>query len=208
MLKMKSSLTMNRALMTVAWAMLSVGCGGAASSPAESAGDAGGNTRAESGTASSGSGQTASDNQAAASHLPDFELETLEGDTVALSDHLGKDVILIDFWATFCDPCLVAMPHLSALYDKYEGDGFVVLGVSIDGPDSMARVRSEVRKAGVTFPILLDPETEALALYNPKTSAPYSVLISRDGHVIKKKEGFTPTDVPTLEEAVKAALAQ
>ncbi len=138
--------------------------------------------------------------------LPDFEVETLDGDTVTLSDHLGKSVILIDFWATFCDPCLVAMPHLNDLYEKYQEDGFVVLGVNIDGPNSMGRVRSEVRKARVTFPILLDPETEALSLYNPKTSAPYSVLIDRNGEIIKKKEGFTPTDVPALEEAIKAAL--
>lgn len=139
-------------------------------------------------------------------HLPDFELETLGGDTVALSDYLGKEVVLIDFWATFCDPCLVAMPHLNSLYEKYRKDGFVILGVSIDGPNSVGRVRSEVRKAGVSFPILLDPETEALSLYNPKTSAPYSVLIDRKGRIIKKKEGFSPSDVPDLEDTIKAAL--
>lgn len=139
-------------------------------------------------------------------NLPDFQLETLDGTTVALSDHLGKSVILIDFWATFCDPCLVAMPHLNDLYEKYGKDGFVVLGVNIDGPTSVGRVRSEVKKARVTFPILLDPETEALSLYNPKTSAPYSVLIDRKGHIIKRQEGFTPTDVPALDEAIRAAL--
>lgn len=125
---------------------------------------------------------------------------------MALSDHLGQKVILIDFWATFCDPCLVAMPHLNDLYEKYEDEGFIILGVSVDGPESVGRVRSEVRKLGVTFPILLDQETEALALYNPKSSAPYSVLIDMSGNILKKKEGFTPTDVPELEEAIEGAL--
>jgi peroxiredoxin len=138
--------------------------------------------------------------------LPDFELEILSGDTVALSDHLGKEVILIDFWATYCEPCLLAMPHLGKLYEKYQKDGFVILGVNIDGPNSLSRVRGAVRKTGANFPILLDPETEALALYNPKTSAPYSVLIDRKGKIIKRKEGFTPSDVPDLEDAIKAAL--
>ena len=158
---------------------------------------------AQNGGAPDGSG---SDGGEVASNLPGFELETLDGKSMSLDEHLGKKVILIDFWATYCDPCLTAMPHLNKLYEKYGKDGFVILGITIDGPASMVRVRSEVRKAGVTFPILLDPETEVLSLYNPKTSAPYSILIGRDGKVIKRKEGFTPTDVPVLEEAIVAAL--
>lgn len=178
------------------------GCRPAApATSASAAGGGAGGARAE--HAKGDSNRVPSEN---AQNLPDFELETLDGETVALSDHLGKDVILIDFWATFCQPCLIAMPHLNRLYEKYQKDGFVILGVSIDGPNSMGRVRSEARKAGVTFPILLDPETAALALYNPKTSAPYSVLIDRTGHILERKEGFTPGDVPALEEAIKAAL--
>jgi peroxiredoxin len=139
---------------------------------------------------------------------PDFELPTLEGKTVRLSDHLGKDVVLIDFWATFCDPCLAAMPHLDSLYKKHKADGFVVLGISIDGPDSIAQVKSEVSKLGVSFPILLDQETRVVALYNPKTSAPFSVLIARDGQVLAKKEGYTTGDSTSVDADVAAAVAK
>jgi peroxiredoxin len=139
---------------------------------------------------------------------PDFELPTLDGGNVRLSDHLGKEVILIDFWATFCDPCLAAMPHLDALYKKHKAQGFVVFGVSIDGPDSIAQVKTEVSKLGVSFPILLDQETHVVALYNPKTSAPYSVLIGRDGHVITKKEGYTTGDSSAVENDIVAALGK
>lgn len=188
-------------LMAVSSAM--VGCGGAqAGSSASSASSSDRETAHEPSGAQNGEEKAA----APPSSLPDFELETLTGETVRLSDHVGKKVILIDFWATFCDPCLVAMPHLNDLYKKYESDGFLVLGVSIDGPESLSRVRSEVRKLGVDFPILLDPETEALALYNPKTSAPFSILIDKSGNVVKKKEGFTPTDVPELEKAIVSLL--
>ncbi len=138
---------------------------------------------------------------------PDFELETLSGGTVRLGDHIGKDVVLIDFWATYCDPCLASMPHLDALYEKYKDRGFVVLGVSIDGPDSIAQVRSEVQKLGVHFPILLDQETQAVSLYNPKTSAPYSVLIGRHGRVLAKQEGYSTTGASSLDTAVAAAVA-
>ena len=139
---------------------------------------------------------------------PDFQLETLTGDTARLSDHLGKDVVLVDFWATFCEPCLASMPHLDALYKKYKDKGFVVLGVSIDGPDSIAQVRSEVQKLGVTFPILLDQETRVVSLYNPKTSAPYSVLIGRNGRIRQKREGYTTGSAAALESDIAAALAQ
>ncbi|MCA9597105.1 MAG: TlpA family protein disulfide reductase [Myxococcales bacterium] len=139
---------------------------------------------------------------------PDFELPTLTGDTVRLSDHLGKDVVLLDFWATFCDPCLTAMPHLDEVYKKHKDEGFVVLGISIDGPDSIAEVKTTVAKLGVSFPILLDQETSVVALYNPKTSAPYSVLIGRDGSIITKKEGYTTGDSGAVERDVEAALAK
>jgi len=138
---------------------------------------------------------------------PDFQLDTLNGDSVRLGDHLGKDVVLIDFWATYCDPCLASMPHLEQIYEKYKSKGLVVLGISIDGPDSIAQVRAEVEKLGVTFPILLDQETRVVALYNPKTSAPYSVLIGRNGHIRAKREGYTTGSSSALEADIVAALS-
>jgi len=172
--------------LTAALAAFAVACGGAAAG--------GSGTSAPSGT----SGGTP----------PDFQLETLTGETARLSDHLGKEVVLVDFWATFCEPCLASMPHLDALYKKYKDKGFVVLGVSIDGPDSVAQVRSEVQKLGVSFPILLDQETRVVALYNPKTSAPYSVLIGKDGRIRQKREGYTTGSASALEADITAALAQ
>lgn len=138
---------------------------------------------------------------------PDFELATLDGGSVRLSDHLGKDVVLIDFWATYCEPCLRAMPHLDALYRKHRERGFVVLGVSLDGSDSLPEVRAEVQKLGVTFPILLDNETRVVSLYNPKTSAPYSVLIDKNARVRIKREGYTTGSGAALERDIEAVLA-
>lgn len=123
-----------------------------------------------------------------------------------MSSHFGKDVVLIDFWATFCKPCLRAMPDLDALYRSRKDRGFVVLGVSIDGPASSADVQAEVSRLGVTFPILLDQESRAVALYNPRASAPFSVLIGRDGRVLTQREGYTTGSHEALERDVDAAL--
>lgn len=156
--------------------------------------------------ATGGVGAAPQSAEATGSTPPDFELESLSGETVRLADHLGKEVVLIDFWATFCEPCLTSMPHLDELYKKYKSRGFEVLGVSIDGPESTAQVRTEVGKLGVTFPILLDQETRVVALYNPKTSAPFSVLIGKDGRIRVKREGYSTGNAAALESDIVAAL--
>jgi len=137
---------------------------------------------------------------------PDFELPRLDGGSERLSDHFGKDVVLIDFWATFCKPCLRAMPDLDALYRSRKQRGFVVLGVSIDGPGSTADVQAEVSRLGVSFPILLDQDSRAVALYNPRASAPFSVLIGRDGRVLTRREGYTTGAHESIERDVDSAL--
>ena len=139
---------------------------------------------------------------------PDFELSTVDGGSERLSQHLGKDVVLLDFWATYCEPCLAGMPHLDALYREHREQGFVVFGISIDGPDSVSQVRTAVSKLGVSFPILLDQETRVAGLYNPKVSAPYSVLIGRDGRILKKQEGYTTGSAALLDRDVADALAR
>ncbi|MCA9629741.1 MAG: TlpA family protein disulfide reductase [Myxococcales bacterium] len=191
----------------LSFGLLVAACGGAQPAPTTAAGEPA--ASASTASASDGSAEEpAASPEPTGAKPPDFELETLDGGSVRLSDHLGKDVILVDFWATFCDPCMAAMPHLDELYKKYKDKGFVVLGVSIDGPDGLAQVRTEVRKMGVSFPILLDKETRVVSLYNPKTSAPYSVLIGRDGRIITKKEGYVTGDANALERDIEAAVGR
>jgi len=149
---------------------------------------------------------TATGASATAARPPDFELPRLDGGTERLSEHFGKDVVLLDFWATFCKPCLRAMPELDALYRSRKQKGFVVLGVSIDGPGSTADVQAEVSRLGVSFPILLDQDSRAVALYNPRASAPFSVLIGRDGRVLLQREGYTSGAENSIERDVDAAL--
>ena len=153
-----------------------------------------------------GSGATAP--PAGSGTPPDFELSTLTGGHEHLADHLGKQVILVDFWATFCEPCLLALPNLDALYRSRKARGFLVLGISIDEASSASRVRAEVSKLELTFPILLDQDTRVVALYNPRATAPYSVLIGRDGRVLRRQEGYTASGHQALEQAVDSALAQ
>jgi peroxiredoxin len=137
---------------------------------------------------------------------PDFTLKSTEGRTVHLSDYLGKSVVLIDFWSTTCDPCLAEMPHLVDLYKAKKDKGFVVLAVSLDGPESLADVNRVVHDKEMVFPVLLDQETTVVARYNPKREMPFSVLIDRTGAIIQKKGGYTPGDEKSLVAEVEKAL--
>ncbi|MCC6553030.1 MAG: TlpA family protein disulfide reductase [Polyangiaceae bacterium] len=136
----------------------------------------------------------------------DFSLPTLDGKTARLSDHAGK-VVLIDFWSTTCDPCLAEMPHLVDLYKKHKDKGFVVLAVSLDGPESRAQVSSVAHDKEMIFPVLLDEETKVTARFNPKRELPFSVLVGKNGAIIRKRGGYQPGDEKALEEEIEKALA-
>jgi peroxiredoxin len=136
----------------------------------------------------------------------DFATRDVEGRTVKLSDHLGKEVILLDFWATYCEPCLAEMPHLRALYEKHKPKGFIVLAISMDGPETVADVPSFVKRNGMIFPVLFDEDSRIVSLYNPKKSAPLSILIDRSGKIVRVHEGYNPGDEEQIEAAVSIIL--
>ncbi len=168
---------------------MAVGCNGSSSSGAKTAGNDGG------GSSSKPKGSA-----------PDFSLPSLDGSNVALSDYLGKNVVLIDFWSTTCDPCLVEMPHLVAMYEKYKSQGFVVLAISGDDADTVGRVPNVVHDKKMTFPVLLDQETTVIARYHPPKTMPFWVLIDRDGNIVKKKNGYDPGDEIALAQEIEKLL--
>jgi peroxiredoxin len=138
--------------------------------------------------------------------LPSFELPDLDGNSVRLSDYLGKDVVFLDFWASWCQPCHAEMPHLQTLYDKYRDRGFIVLGIAMDDTTTTSQVAPSARKDGIRFPVLLDTQSRAVTLYNPGKSAPYGVLIDRKGRVVHQRAGYTPGDEGPLEVEIQKNL--
>ncbi len=134
---------------------------------------------------------------------PDFTLKTLDGGEITLSDLIGK-VVLVDFWSTTCDPCLAEMPELVKLYNARKDKGFELLAVTIDGPETVAKVPSTVRKNKMTFPILLDEDTEAMDRYNPKGELPFTAVINKQGRIVMKRAGYQPGDESSWQKLVDA----
>jgi peroxiredoxin len=143
---------------------------------------------------------------AAAGAAGDFALRDVGGRLVRLSDYLGEQVVMLSFWATWCVPCAAELPHLERLYGDHKADGFVVLGISMDGPETVADVRPFVRRHGLSFPVLLDEETRVVGKYNPRRAAPFNVLIGRDGQVARTREGFVAGDEVAIATDVQALL--
>ena len=108
----------------------------------------------------------------------DFELSTLQGNTVKLSDYRGK-VVFLNIWATWCPPCREEMPFMEALYRRLKDRDFEILAVSIDRKGKEV-VGPFVEKYGLTFPILLDPENTVYKLYG-LTGVPETFIVYRNG---------------------------
>ena len=137
----------------------------------------------------------------------DFTARGIDGQTVRLSDHLGKDAILIDFWSTYCQPCLAMFPHVKRIQQRYKDRGFVVLAVSMDPPETMVNVPAYAQRNGLEgLNLLYDEDSHIASLYNPKKVEPFLLVLDKKGRVVKTHEGFNNGDELLIEEAVKTAV--
>jgi peroxiredoxin len=116
---------------------------------------------------------------------PDFSLERLEGGEVSLSDHRG-DVVLINFWATWCAPCRAEIPAIESVHQARQNDGFVVLGVNYQ--ESRDVVEPFARELAVTYPVLLDESGRIMETYRA-IGLPMSVLVDREGIIRVRHTG-------------------
>ncbi|MFM1652768.1 thiol-disulfide oxidoreductase ResA [Brevibacillus sp. B_LB10_24] len=116
---------------------------------------------------------------------PNFSLKQLDGTPMKLSDLQGK-AVLLNFWASWCDPCKAEMPDLEKEYGKWKDKGLVVVGVNIG--ETPLIVNQFVEPRGLTFPILLDAKNEITKLYNIGP-IPTSFFIDANGKVVDKVVG-------------------
>jgi peroxiredoxin len=119
---------------------------------------------------------------------PDFALKSSSGENLRLSEYRG-DVVMINFWATWCGPCRQEMPLLDELYTRYERVGFNLLGVNID--DDSRRAMQMIEELGVNFPVLFDAQKEVSKLYDVE-AMPVTVLVDREGNVRYVHHGYKP----------------
>ncbi len=135
---------------------------------------------------------------------PNFTLKSLSGENLKLSE-LAGNVVMINFWASWCGPCLQEMPLLNQIHNKYEPLGFTVLGVNVEQNSDNARAFLADR--GVGFPVLLDTNNQVVQLYDVVVM-PTTVLVDRDGNMRFLHQGYKSGDEAQYRKMVKKLLRE
>jgi len=135
---------------------------------------------------------------------PDFTLHSVGGPNLRLKEQRGQ-VVMLNFWASWCAPCRQEMPRLNRLYEKYHGSGFQLLGVNVD--DDVRNAAGASTQLGLRFPVLLDTEKKVSRLYDLGTM-PSTVLIDRDGRVRYIHPGYKEGYEQQYEEQIRELLRE
>ena len=134
---------------------------------------------------------------------PSFTLQDLKGNQISLSDFKGK-VVVLDFWATWCPPCVKEIPHFIELYEQYKDKGFAMVGISLDY-QGISVVKSFARKYQVNYPILMT-DGQVDKAYGGITSIPTTFVIDSAGNIRQKYVGYR--DKAVFEADIKALLEE
>lgn len=140
----------------------------------------------------------------AGAKLPEIGEKDLSGKPVTAASLAGK-VVIVDFWASWCAPCKQELPLLDKLYKKYQAQGLVVVGVSVD--KDVANVRKFLGSMPLSFPIVHDASHGIAGRYEPP-KMPSSYIIDRKGIVRYVQAGFHADDAGEIEKQIKSLLAK
>ncbi len=136
---------------------------------------------------------------------PDFSWQTPDGKVVHLSDLKGK-VVLLDFWATWCGPCRMTIPHVESLYEKFKDKGLVVIGINLDGPGKRETVSKFIKEHGITYTVVGDNGT--VAQEYGVSGIPRFFFIDKHGRIAKTVVGYDPNMEETFAKEITTLLSE
>jgi thiol-disulfide isomerase/thioredoxin len=141
---------------------------------------------------------------APAGPAPAFKLDSMAGKPVSLDQYKGQ-VVMINFWASWCGPCRTEMPILEKLHAKYKPMGFTMIGVNVEPDSSLAA--NWLKSTPVTFPILFDTKSEVSKLYSV-AGMPSTVIIDRKGNMRWLHRGYKPGDEDEYLNQIRALVRE
>jgi thiol-disulfide isomerase/thioredoxin len=130
----------------------------------------------------------------------------MSGEMRSIEDHLGKDVIMLDFWSIYCVSCIQELPSLIALYDKYKDQGFITFGVDLDS-FSPRRVTKFIKGLNfeITYPVIIDRKRQIATAYKVGM-LPTTIIIGKDGKIKLFHIGYKPGDEDEFDHLIKSLL--
>ena len=137
----------------------------------------------------------------AGDRAPLFDAETLDGKKFVLKEHLGKNVVLLNFWSVFCRDCISRIEALNKINDLFSQRAFELVGIAGDPPTD--RMLSQVKKyaAKMHYDVILDPELEVFDSYGVEI-IPFAVLVDRDGTVVVAIQSLEPEPLKLISDAI------
>jgi len=135
---------------------------------------------------------------------PAFQLDAVTGEATNLAQFRGQ-VVMLNFWATWCGPCQQEMPLLEQMYRKYRPAGFTLVGVNVD--KDAPPVRALLAKKPVSFPVLLDPASQVSKSYHID-EMPSTVLIDRKGNIRYLHRGYKPGDENEYQDRIRQLIRE
>lgn len=129
-----------------------------------------------------------------------------EGNVQKLKDHRGK-VVVLDFWATYCPPCIEEIPHLKALQAKYGPDELLVIGLHVGGDEDQPKVPEFVERLKITYTLAYPEDALTSFIFGSESAIPQTAIFDRQGRLVKKIVGFNDQIKAELDAAVEAAIS-
>ena len=137
---------------------------------------------------------------------PELTGKTVTGETISLADLRGR-VVLLNAWATWCEPCKKELPELARLHQSREQDGLTVLGVSVDKVRLLPEVRRLMKDNGVTYPVIFDPDGQVVGAFQIR-GYPTSFIIGRDGTLRWRRDGIIEENDGEVGKQLKLVLSE
>lgn len=140
-----------------------------------------------------------------AAQEPSFRLKDLDNDWKEFSDLKGEKLTVIDFWATWCQPCVRSMPLLNEIAEDFQDRGVSFIGVSVDGSRNQSKIAPFIRSMGIAYPVLRDMDSSMMKNLGV-TAVPTLLIYDSSGNQVFFHEGFRPGDEQIIREHIEEHL--
>ena len=137
--------------------------------------------------------------------MTDFTLRDINNKRVAWSDVKGEKLTVVDFWATWCKPCIKSLPELIKIHKDLSGLGVAVVGINVDNPGNSAKVKPFSSNMGISYPVLLDSNSEVMVSLHV-TLLPTLLLVDADDHIVYRHQGYRKGDEAKIREEIHKLL--
>ncbi len=137
--------------------------------------------------------------------LPEIEVKDINQNWISLNNLSGEKLTVIDFWATWCKPCVTGIPKLNSIYQEFSKQGVEFIGVNVDGPRNQSKVKPFANTLDIKYPILLDPNQDLVNDFNV-TAFPTLIVFNAKGKEVFVHEGFNPGDEKIIRDEIAKLL--